>query len=430
MKELIFIERNLQKILGFTIIIFIHTSVFAATFFQIQPSQEASYIKYKGKVFDAITQAPIAEAHLTVKNSEITTITNAEGNFILKVPQSLKNAIINISKVGYHHMNMQLVYFDKKLTEISLSPIAQNLEQIDLYQAKDARKIVQRMLDNKGDNYGATPNPLTAFYREKIDRGNRNVMLAEAVVSINKANYTSSKRGKIFLYKTRKHTDYKHLDTLALKLRGGPYTPLYLDILKYPQFLFYENSLEAYEFTFDNPTKIDDRYIYVIRFEEMNKQSPWYHGKMYIDAKSLALVKAIYSLNVDNRNEASRMLIFQKPWHAKVYPLKTRYQVDYLQKDGKWYYSYGHAYLKLKINWKHKLFNARYAINSEMVVTDRSKNTSISEKKLKKIKPSVIMSNSTAGFTDPSFWGSNNIIEPDVSIQEAIEKIRKKVKNN
>ena len=34
------------------------------------------------------------------------------------------------------------------------------------------------------------------------------------------------------------------------------------------------------------------------------------------------------------------------------------------------------------------------------------------------------ISNRVMGFTDPDFWGPNNIIEPEQSIQSAIDKIR------
>jgi hypothetical protein len=34
-----------------------------------------------------------------------------------------------------------------------------------------------------------------------------------------------------------------------------------------------------------------------------------------------------------------------------------------------------------------------------------------------------------SGFADVAFWGENNIIEPDASIENAINKIRNKLNN-
>ena len=79
---------------------------------------------------------------------------------------------------------------------------------------------------------------------------------------------------------------------MAVKLKGGPFRPLYVDIMKHPDFLFYNSTIEGFKFTFEEPTKFEDRYLYVINFEEINTSEPWYFGKLYIDAKTLTLVKA------------------------------------------------------------------------------------------------------------------------------------------
>ena len=39
----------------------------------------------------------------------------------------------------------------------------------------------------------------------------------------------------------------------------------------------------------------------------------------------------------------------------------------------------------------------------------------------------VVMGDDISGFTDLQFWGSNNIIEPDKSIQNAIDKIQRNI---
>jgi hypothetical protein len=77
------------------------------------------------------------------------------------------------------------------------------------------------------------------------------------------------------------------------------------------------------------------------------------------------------------------------------------------------------------VNWRRKLFNSRYVVNSEMAVTDWIINPSgnfNSDETF--ISPNVIMTDNVSGFTDLQFWGANNIIEPDKSIQNAIQKIK------
>ncbi|MAN26460.1 MULTISPECIES: carboxypeptidase-like regulatory domain-containing protein [Mesonia] len=399
--------------------------------FSVQPliAQQltSSFTEYKGKVVDAKSSDEIASTHLHIKNSTISTITNSEGEFSLKVPSSNSNSVVTISVLGYQSKNIHLNYFELPYTIISLEPAAEELSEVQLFSATNAKELVRQTLANKGTNYINEPLVLTAFYRENIQQRNHHVSLAEAVVKINKQPYHSGKKDKLSLYKARKSSEYNSLDTLAFKLRGGPYTPLFTDIMKYPEFLFFKNSIEGYQFDFESPTQLGNKYLYVVKFKELNHAQPWYYGKLYIDAKTLTLVKADYSLNVDDRKSAMNMFVKKKPGGSKVFPIETAYQIDYNESDGKWYYSYGNAYMKFVVNWKNKLFNSRYTLTSEMIVTNRapySKNWTVNAEE---IKPSIVMIDDVSGFSDENFWGQNNIIEPNKSILNAIEKIKDKI---
>jgi len=46
------------------------------------------------------------------------------------------------------------------------------------------------------------------------------------------------------------------------------------------------------------------------------------------------------------------------------------------------------------------------------------------------ISPSVVMVDDVSGFSDPDFWGDNNIIEPEKSIENAIEKIQRQLEKD
>ena len=64
-----------------------------------------------------------------------------------------------------------------------------------------------------------------------------------------------------------------------------------------------------------------------------------------------------------------------------------------------------------------------------MLVTDwKLNNESNYPDKNNIIKPSIILADSKKGFEDLDFWGRDNIIEPDNSIQNAIKKIQRKLK--
>ena len=400
-----------------------------AAVFQQNPTLD--YEEYKGVVVNGRNGDELVSAQLSVEGTNISTVTNNEGQFSLKIPKRLGDVNIVVTHLGFQSRTLSLQFFKNGPVKIELQETMEELSEVSLFTYTDPRALVRNMLDNRATNYFDSPVTMTAFYREIIKRGRRNVSLSEAVVTINKKAYDSPSDDQIALVKARKTADYNRLDTLALKLRGGPYNPLSLDIMKNPTNIFNRLDLMNFMFSFDKPTKINDRYLYVVNFEEKQKERPWYLGKLFIDAENFTLVKASYDLNVDNRSVATELFVKKKPGGTKVYPVDVHYEIQYLERDGRWYYGYGDTQLEFVVNWKRKLFNSRYKVSSELAVTDWEMGI---EGNLRKdvnfISPRVVMADDISGFADLEFWGENNIIEPDKSIENAIDKIREKLQNN
>ena len=109
---------------------------------------------------------------------------------------------------------------------------------------------------------------MTAFYRETIKKRRRNVSLAEAIVNVYKQPYDSNRKDNMRLYKARKSTDYSKLDTVALKLQGGPFNALYVDMMKYPQFIFANEMLDYYNFSYLPSTTINGKAVYIVQFAQ------------------------------------------------------------------------------------------------------------------------------------------------------------------
>jgi len=387
--------------------------------------------EYRGSVIDSKTKKPLEFATLLINGTNISTITNTQGDFLLKVPKKFANRRVTISFLGYTSKVISLSDFDKDNTIVRLETYIEELSEVKI-NVKDATSLVQEMLKRKGDNYYNDDLKMTSFYRETIKKRRTYVSLSEAVVEIFKQPYTTDKSDILAIYKARKSTDYSKLDTVAFKLRGGPFNTLYIDIMKNTDMLFGEDMVDVYDFTFDNSTKIDNRLIHVVNFKQKRYVTdPLFYGKLYIDAQTLALTNAKFYLNLENKQKASRFFIVKKPKDADVLPIEAYYQVEYREKEGKWYYGYSRVELGFKIDWAKKWFNTIYYTTIEMAVTDWEKtdNTQIPKPK-DRLRPSVIMSDNTSGFKDPEFWGAYNVIEPDKPIESAIEKIQKQLKKN
>jgi len=390
--------------------------------------ESESYTEYKGKIVDKKTGTSLAFASLNVTGMNVSSISNSEGEFSLKIPKEMVDTKVIVSFIGFKNKTVLLKDLKPEKSRIELEPSSIELPELNVI-SKDAEVLMRAVLDKKGENYFNIQTLMTAFYRETIKKNRTYVSLSEAVVEINKQPYTTNKADAVKLYKARKKADYSKLDTLTFKLQGGPFNSLYLDIMKNPEYLFTEDMFTNYIFTFDRSTHADNKLIYVLDFKQRTtKTEPLYVGKLYIDAQSMALKSAVFSLNITDKDAAARMFIMKKPFNARVYPTETKYRIDYLEKDGKWYYSYSRIELGLKIIWKKRLFNTNYFSTVEMAVTDWGKGSEKNSIDFKeKLKPSVIISDEALGFFDPQFWGEYNVIEPEKSIDSAIKKIQKQL---
>lgn len=220
---------------------------------------QSNHTEYKGIVVDNETNRPIVSATISLSNSNISTVTNDEGEFLLKVPADQNNGELTISHLGYNNEVIKLSNFTSEL-KIRLNLSVTELSEVNI-DPKNPEALIRAVMKKKGDNYLDHSAIMTAFYRETIKKRRTYVSLSEAVVDVYKNPYSSKKTDIVKLYRARKSADYKKLDTLTLKLQGGPTTTLYIDVMKNPENVFTQEMLNFYQFAFDKSTKINNRYL-------------------------------------------------------------------------------------------------------------------------------------------------------------------------
>jgi hypothetical protein len=414
--------------------VLIANCMYIVVFLLIQPSvvaqdqESADFNEYKGIVVDGKTKKALEYASISVSNSNISTISNLEGVFLIKVPTALKNEKVTITYLGYQNKIIPLSSFDGGAMKINMEESFEKLPDVNLVEA-DPISVLKKVISNKKSNSYSDPIIEKAFYRESIKKRRTYASLSEAVVDIYKQQ-RGSQGDYVVLNKSRKSTDYKKIDTLVIKLQGGPYNNLSMDMIRNQDLFFSPDMFEVYKFSFDKMINMDNRNVYVIDFvQRPSIVEPFYAGKLYIDSKSFALVKTVFSLNLNNLEKAKKFFVKKKPQNADVTPLDTKYIVDYKQINGKWHYSYSRIELSFKINWDKKLFNSIYHVAIEMAITDwKDNDQNISVKNRDRMRKNVILTDQTSGFADPEFWGELNVIEPDKSIDNAIKKIQRNYK--
>ena len=381
--------------------------------------------EYKGMVIDGKTKKALEYASISVSNSNISTISNLDGVFLIKVPASLKDEKVVITYLGYQKRMIPLSSFGAGEMKISLEESFEELPDVNLVEA-EPNSVMRKVIERRKLNSYPEPVIVKAFYRESIKKRRTYASLSEAVVDVYK-NQRGSQSDYVTLEKSRKSTDYRKIDTLVIKLQGGPYNNLSMDMIRNQDLFFSPDMFEIYKFTFDKMINMDNRNVYVINFiQRPSIVEPFYKGKLYIDTESFALVKSVFSLNLNNLDKAKKFFVKKKPVNADVTPLDTKYIIDYKEIDGKWHFSYSRIELSFKINWDKKLFNSVYHVAIEMATTDWRDNTEkITIKSRDRMRKNVILTDQTSGFSDPEFWGELNVIEPDKSIENAIKKIQR-----
>jgi hypothetical protein len=389
-----------------------------------------NYVQYKGTVVETDTRKSLGFATLTLEGANISTVANSDGEFLFKVPVSRTDGNVIVSFLAHKDKIIKLSSLKSDRNRIELDLLTVTLTTISIHP-KDPGTLMRTILNRRLENYNQDQNMMTVFYRETIKKNKAYVSLSEAVLDVYKQPTLSAKSDQIELSKGRKNTDYTRLDTVTFKMQGGPYTSLLLDIVKNPEDIFTEDMVGNYQFTIENVSKIGDKLMYIIDFQQFpHITEPLYFGKLYVDTESLAILSATFSLDVSNKNLASEYFIRKKPAGAKVYPTEANYQVNYREKDGKWIFGYSRAELVFKIEWKRKLFNTHYSTSIEMAVTDWEKSQIKNAKPNERLKQNVVMMDEVSGFADPDFWGVYNVIEPEKSIDQAIRKIQRKLKKN
>jgi len=406
-------------------------SASAGSFSSDRKNDQQNFITIKGKVVDAETGTPLVFATVAVKESNVAIVTNIDGEFTLKIGETVTAKNLEISFLGYK--NKTILISDLKnngaKNVISLESAPIPIKEI-IVKPLDPIQIVEKAIGNIGKNYESVPNLMTAFYRETIRKNRTYVSIGEAAVEIFKAPYNSDVRfDGARIYKGRKSSDVEKMDTVLFKLQGGPVSVLQLDIAKNTESILTREAMQYYNYSLTGVIEIDGKPHYVIDFiQKPSVEMPLFMGSLFIEMDSYAITEAEFGFNLSDKEAASSIFIRKKPIGMEVTPEIATYRTKYREQNGKWYFAYSRAEVKFKVNWKKKLFNTFYTTMSEIAVTDRTDQEVIKFAGKDKIKYSDVFSEKVSSFTDEAFWGDYNVIEPDQSIETAIRRLSRKLK--
>jgi hypothetical protein len=369
----------------------------------------------------------VSFATIYLKNKSLGTISNADGLFRFVLPaHSLADTLV-ISCLGYKDV---FIAPDKFLTEnLEIRLETSNIALKDvIVRPEQPELLVEEAYSLRGENYTSNSTLMSAFFRESSKQDDDYISLTEALVEIKKLSYANPSNDLVRVVKGRNGSNIEESELVNLVVEGGLYNGIRLDVVKYGSYFFAEDAVEECDYTMHKNIFFRDRQTYVIGFQPKDGVTyPAYKGILYIDAETLALVRAEFELSPEGIRKARSLLVKKTPRGYKVRPQHARYEVEYRYYNNIWNLHYARSDFKIKVKkvrGKHnKGFSCDFNSTSEFVVTGISDNKNIRIPLREVSKANDVLFEQVQN-TSSTFWLDDNVILPEEPLLSTIKKLQ------
>ena len=385
-----------------------------------------NHINIRGKILDYESKINLSFANISVKGKSIGTISNEQGIFNLNISKSLISDTLVFSYIGYKNTYIPIEQLSLCENLIYISRDNYNIKEV-VVRGYDAKEILREATNKIKDNYYTDPYQIIAFYRELVIKGIELTTITEAVLNVYKSPYLGPYSDRIKLLKGRKNEYYSNSDTVALKLKGGLFASLYLDLIKNPTYFVREEYFHLYKYSVSEIINYDNKPVYIIDFEPIAylKENS-FQGKIYIDTDCLSIVAVEFNITSDAIERIGKNLVVKKTFNTRVKPVAVKYLVSYRKINNKYFLNFVRGELEFKIKYRRKLFS-----NDFKTVFEFASNV-VDTVNVERFKRNEII-HSHKVFIDENyeydhqFWGEYNYISPEKSLQESLIEIQKKI---
>lgn len=277
----------------------------------------AEQFSLKGKIVDKITGEPLSFANIRVVGTFTGTAANLEGSFELKLNPG-KYSIIS-SFIGYKSDTLNILLNENKSILVKLEPIAVKLPEVTVLPRENpANEIIRRAIAAKNEREKKIDSYIFKAYTKGLIKTTRDITTSDRSigVSIGTKDTGTLKITGIIENESRgyfKKPNYYKDEIIARKQSAN--TPPTINILTGGRLLqnFYTNdiqffnrplrgpiaddALDYYYYIIEDTLAMDNKNVFQIYFEPIDKADPGFVGKIYIEDKSFNLVKLDVNLN-------------------------------------------------------------------------------------------------------------------------------------
>jgi hypothetical protein len=381
-----------------------------------------SVIIFKGKVIDREEKDALPYSNIFIYRRNIGTVSNNDGEFVLKIPESMKNDTVVVSCLGYRQYLQPISELTDQNYTIPLQPTSVQLKEVKVTVIYP-EEIISKILSKIPLNYPGDNEIMTSFYREVLKQDSKYIDVAEALMEIRKASYDNAfAQDKVKVIKGRKSLNVIPFKFVDFKIQGGPYYITKLDVVKTLDTFLDPEFRDFYKYTMDEIVEVDNRETYVIDFKPKEKVDyPCYQGKLYVDMSSFALVRAEFSLSRSGLKFARESLIKKKPKDFYVRPINVEYKVSYRRANNKWHLSTAQASLNFRVRSKQDKVNSVFHSDSDLLITDFKPDEGARFKKDETFNSNEIFTEVVTSYDD-GFWGDSNIIKPSEELRKSLQE--------
>ena len=385
----------------------------------------------RGVVRDRENRHRLENVHVLLERGTIGTVSNTDGRFALKIPADGPAVGLRLSHIGYLDVVLspeELAAAAGRELQLEMTPANRIMDVVTVIGG-DPRRIVEEALRRVADNYADHEHLFSAFYRETVQKRSRYIGVSEAVVDVYKTGYDRHDimRDRVQINKGRRLISQSPRDTLAVKVAGGPALPLLLDVVKNGDALFDASDLDDYAFFMELPVSAGDRVQYVVSFRpRVVRPYALFEGQLFIDRQTLTITRAEFSLDVSDRDKATRVVLQRRPFGVKFRPQEVSFVVTYRQQNGRAYLNYLRNTIRFRCNWARRLFASNYTSCAEMVMVERSEGDDRFIARRDAFGSRGIFYDLVDDYWDEDYWRDYNIIEPTESLEQAVHRLKRR----
>jgi hypothetical protein len=386
------------------------------------------FFEVKGRVLDKTDREALPYTSVYLSGKTIGVITNESGDFVLRLnSQYLADSVI-ISCIGYKRIKAPVTSFLGTEKEYLLKPDVVSIQEVIIRKISPV-SLLQSAREAIHSNYPNDPSILTSFYRERIRKGSRYMMISEAILENYKPGYNrAGAMDQIKILKGRKTEDFSATDTVLLKLKAGLSTMLLLDVVKnMPDFLTGE-ATQDYDYKLADIVLDNGREQYAVEFSpKKSSENAIYSGRILLDIRTLAYTWVEFYISDDKLEQATSRFIVKKPASMKAKVLKANYKIAFRKTGSRYYLHMIECETEFRIKKKNQLSASVFKTAVEMAVTDID-TVNASRFRFREAAKLNDFFTDQLGEYDASFWGEYNFISPDESLEEAVERLSRKLR--